>query len=209
VGNITTPQDLAEPGSILKYIQKVEDKPCYPMMRLEVGIKEDPLLSDRNISIPNLDPRRFDTLRYQYKNRFGIKQVGNGIGKAFLNVRKMDFPHDVTTPHCPATTICPRPYGRFVEESPFVLLHYVGSWEAYSFRTNDARNRSEIFWRKRTILSHSHEPITATWLEGFIQNVGKQRALRLLRHTGLPRCYNGSISHYKALIAAEENITMT
>jgi hypothetical protein len=211
VDNITTPNDLAEPGNILEYIQKAEEKPCYPMMKLEVGTKEDPSVRSRSISIPNLDPHRFDTLRYQYKNRFGNRGVGNLIGKAFLDVRKMDFPHNVISIHRPSTTICPPPHGGFVNGSPFLLLHYVGSWESFSFRTKDARNGSEReeFWRKRTKLSHSHEPNTATWLEGFIQNVGKQRASRLLRHAGLPRGYNGSVSHYDALIAAEEKAAMT
>jgi hypothetical protein len=36
---ITMPHDLAEPGGILEYIQNAEEKPCYPMMRLEVGPK--------------------------------------------------------------------------------------------------------------------------------------------------------------------------
>jgi hypothetical protein len=58
--------------------------------------------------------------------------------------------------------------------------------ESFSFRTNDVRNGTEreAFWRKRTKLSRIHEPITATWLEGFVQNVGQQRAWRLL-----PACW--------------------
>ena len=70
------------------------------MMRLEVGTKEDPSIFNRNVSMSNLDPRRFDTLRYQYKNRFGIKEVGNGIGKAFLDVGKIDFPYDPAELSC-------------------------------------------------------------------------------------------------------------
>ena len=181
------------------------------MMKLEVGTKEDPPVPSKSISIPNLDPQRFDTLRYQYKNRWGTKDVGNGIGKAFLNVRKLTFPCKVLTPHRPAMKLCPPPQGKFVEGSPFLLLHYVGSWESFSFRTNDARKGSgrEEFWRGRTKLSYIHEPITATWLEGFIQNVGEKRASRLLRHAGLPRGYNGSVSHYDALIVTEANAAMT
>jgi hypothetical protein len=211
VENSTTPTDLAEPGSILKYITEAEGKPCYPIQKLEVGTKEDPSLSSKNFTIPNLDPQRFDTLRYPYKNRFGDKRVGNLIGKAFLNVRSIEFPHRVISIHRPAMKICPPPQGGFVEGSPFLLLHYVGSWESFSFRTNDVRKGTEreAFWRKRTKLSRIHEPITATWLEGFVQNVGQQRAWRLLRHAGLPRGYNGSISRYDAFIAAEENAIMT
>ena len=207
VANMTTPTDLAKPGSILEYIQNADEKPCYPMMKLEVGTKEDPSVSNKNFSITNLDPQRFDTLRYQHKNRFGDKRVGNLIGKVFLNVRNLEFPHRVISIHRPATKICPPPQGGFVEGGPILLLHYVGSWESFSFRSNDVRKGSEReeFWRKRTKLSFIHEPITATWLEGFIQNVGNQRASRLLRHAGLPRGYNGSVSHYEALIAAEEN----
>jgi hypothetical protein len=105
--------------------------------------------------------------------------------------------------------ICPPPHKHIVDGSPFLLLHYVGSWEAYSFRTNDARNRNATFWRKRTKLSRIYEPMTATWLQGFIKDVGKQRASRLLRHAGLPRGYNGSTSNYNAIIMAGKNATMT
>jgi hypothetical protein len=150
-------------------------------------------------------------LWYQYESRFGFKEVGNANGKVFLNVQYIEFPYEVLTPHRPAMKICPPPYGRFVDGGQFLLLHYVGSWEAYSFRTNDARNgisKKEKFWRKRAKMSRIHEPITATWFDGFIQNVGTERASRLLRHTGLPRGYNGSVSRYEALIAAEEDVAM-
>ena len=204
VGNVTTPNDLAEPGCILNYIVQAEENLCYPMMRLEVGTKEDPPTL-RNISIPNLDPLRFDTLRYRYKNVKGMKKVGNGLGKMLHNSKYVEIPVTVLSPHRPAHMICPPAYGKRVRRSPFIILHYVGSWEAFTFR-NDPRSamlRTAEKWEYRGSLPRIFEPSTDTWLEGFIQDVGKQRAWKLLRHAGLPKGYNGSKSNYEAFHAAE------
>jgi hypothetical protein len=212
VENGTTPHDLAESGSILEFIQKSEGKPCYPMMKLEVGTKEDPSVSRRSISIPNLDPQRLDTLRYQYKNRWGTKDVGNGIGKAFLNVRKVKFPCKVLTPHRPVMNLCPPPQGKFVKESPFLLLHYVGSWESFSFRNSTMPGRVLVERSSgggernyRTSMSRLRK---RGWKALFRMWESSERR-RLLRHAGLPRGYNGSVLHcITALIAAEENATI-
>jgi hypothetical protein len=205
IGNVTTPNDLTEPGTVLNYIEQAEAKPCYPMMRLEVGTKEDPPTLT-TISIPNLDPLRFDTLRYRYKNVIGYKKVGNGNGKVFLNVQRVDFPNTVFTPHRPAMTICPVAIGDHVVQSPFLMLHYVGSWEAYNFRVNDSRKgaakRFDV-WKTRSMMSYHLQPKTETWMEGFIKNVSTPRAWRLLRLAGLPEGFNGSVSQYEALIANE------
>lgn len=202
-GNVTTtPHDLAEPGSIFNYIMQAEERLCYPMMRLEVGTKEDPHTL-RNISIPKLNPLRFDTLRYRYTSAWDWED--NGLGKMIINSKYVDPPLEVLSPHRPAHMICPPAFGTVVKESPFLILHYVGSWEAFSFR-NDPRSallRTFEKWEYRGNLTDIFEPTTDTWLEGFIQDVGKERAWRLLRHAGLPKGYNGSKSNYEAFHAAE------
>jgi Glycosyltransferase family 92 len=202
IGNITTPNDLVEPGCMLDYIEQADENLCYPMMRLEVGTKEDPPTL-RNISIPNLDPLRFDTLRYRYTSNWDWE--GNGLGKMFINSKYVDPPVEVLSPHRPAHMICPAAFGKVVQESPFIILHYVGSWEAFTFR-NDPRSamlRTAEKWEYRGNLTDIFEPNTDTWMEGFIRDVGKQRAWRLLRHAGLPDGYNGSKSNYEAFHATE------
>jgi hypothetical protein len=203
IGNVTSPNDLAEPGSILKYVKAEGESHCFPMRRLEVGTKENPSLL-RNSSLQQLDIRRLNTVRYRYRNRPGTG-VGNGNGKVFLNVQKVNFRKKVRTPHRPAPSICPGAFGRVVTDAPFMMLHYVGSWPAYSFRSNDPRfiSKTHQSWLKRSALSFRLQPKTETWLEGFINNVGAQRAWKVLRHAGLPDGYNSSISEYEAVIAAE------
>jgi hypothetical protein len=159
VENVTTPNDLTEPASILNYIVQADENLCYPMMRLEVGTKEDPLTL-RNISIPNLDPLRFDTLRYRYRNVIGMRKVGNGFGKMLHNSKYVDPPVEVLTPHRPAHMICRPAFGKIVRKSPFLILHYVGSWEAFSFR-NDPRSamlRTEEKWELRGSIRASLSP---------------------------------------------------
>ena len=112
----------------------------------------------------------------------------------------------VHTPHRPAEQMCPRAYSQIANEGPFFVLHYAGSWAAYSFRNNDPRigvKKTKEDWQNRTSLSHYLEIITETWLDGFVRNVTKDRAWRLLRHAGLPEGYNGSTTGYEAFIAAE------
>jgi hypothetical protein len=195
IGNSTTPSDLFVPGTIYNYLQKMEPVICHSMIRLEVGTKEHSEFHSlynesaalMNISISNLKPHQFDTLRYKYRNRNGGKIVGNGLGKVFLNVQNITFPWKVETPHRPVKHLCQGAYGVKYEKGPFLIYHYVGSWEAYSFRRSDARLhlRNWTTWKARSERSLHFIPKVHRWIEGFIMNVGKNRAYRLLQNAGL------------------------
>ena len=134
-----------------------------------------------------------------------MRKVGNGMGKMLHNSKYVNPPVEVLTPHRPAHMICRAAFGKIVWKSPFLIHHYVGSWEAFSFR-NDPRSamiRTPEIWESRGKIPRIFEPNTDTWLEGFIKDVGNERAWRLLRHAGLPHGYNGSKSNYEAFHAAE------
>jgi hypothetical protein len=206
-GNVTLPSDLSESGVILKVLQQVEHKICFSMIRIHVGTKESTVLNQT--AIPNLQPERLDTLRYLYKNHHGGRKVGNGLGKVFLNVQNVTFPINVPSPHRPVRHLCPAaPGNKESEYGPFYILHYIGSWEAYNFRSQDARigtYRTWGIWQERSNRSVTWMPKSEKWLEGFVQDVGIDRAWKLLRHAGLPDGYNMSTTGYESFLAWEES----
>jgi hypothetical protein len=206
-GNITLPSDLSEPGVILTLLKQIEQKICFSMVRIDVGSKESTHLNQT--LIPNLQPQRLDTLRYLYKNRHGGRKVGNGLGKVFLNVQNITFPIDVPSPHRPIKQLCPgAPGNKDSEEGPFYILHYIASWEAYNFRSQDARigtYRTWEIWHDRSKRSVIWMSKSERWLEGLVQDVGIHRAWKLLRHAGLPNGYNMSTTGYEKFLSEEES----
>ncbi|KAI2506933.1 hypothetical protein MHU86_7525 [Fragilaria crotonensis] len=186
----TSPQDMSELGSILRYLKEFGEDKGLSMKRILVGSLEIPSLM--NESHP-FDPRRFDTLRY----RFRAKNVNklNGQGKCMLNVQKISsFPVRVRNPHRPVLEICPGAKGERLVRNPFFLHHFIGSWEAYSYR-DDGRRGSEKTYKayvERAQQSGVYENKISHWMPAFVENVGKVRARVLLQNAGLDPEYNAS-----------------
>ena len=82
---------------------------------------------------------------------------------------------------CPSEMIGPRAY----VDSLFRVNHYLGSWEAYKERNDIRRSRDVFNYRAKTgtgLPSYDIRP----WLEDFINHVGKENAIRLLKGIGEP-----------------------
>jgi hypothetical protein len=191
-------------GSILAYIHRREEETnkkidCFEVARYLMGTSEIPEQEILNslpdaISLENtiVDPWRFDTLRYRFGNSHRNKE--NGLGKAIINVQSLapHFPLVVRSVHRPIVEVCGSPFPKDTISSPFRINHYLGSWEAYSFRDDSRKGGERSFqaWQfKGTNSDMERNDIAATWLKGFLADVGADKARRLLKYAGLPRTY--------------------
>ena len=139
------------------------------------------------------DPRRFDTLRYRYRTKYGHKF--NGYGKCMLNVQKIaSFPVKVRNPHRPVFEVCPGPKGDHLLTVPFLLHHFIGSWEAYSYRDDGRRGKEKTYaaYVERAQQSDVYENKMSHWMPAFVETVGEVRATILLQNAGLDPEYNAS-----------------
>lgn len=197
-GAATTSSSVAQqPGSILRTLQESGETKCSPMARVLVGNMETPGLAVANnqssSSHPPLDPRRFDTLRFRHRGRLGDKI--HGFGKVVLNVAQItQFPIAVPNPHRPSYELCPMPRGDYLDTAPFVLHHYLGTWEAYSYRDDSRRGQEKSYeaYQKRADQSFEYVDTATSWMSGFLEHVGWDRGMRLLEHAGLDPDYNAS-----------------
>jgi hypothetical protein len=201
-GNLATSAiDMSKQGAIFEYLTSYSERNCIAMPRVLVGNQETP--SIMNESHP-LNPNRFDTLRFRYRGFFTAKE--NGIGKCMLNVQQIaTLPIIVINPHRPVLEICPPPQGSIFLSSPFYLNHFVGSWEAYSYR-DDSRKGREKSYEAYTIKSRHnriYEVNILPWMGAFMEQVGLERGKLLLKDSGLDSNYNAShkIKEWKQVIS--------
>ena len=131
-----------------------------------------------------------DTIRYRYH---GIRDnyEHQYHSKPIIDLTKLDLedipdrivknvhrplPH----PHCPASFIDDK-------DSIFRINHYVGSWESYSFR-QDSRGLEEMkrMYRIKSIIAGGGKEDTITsWIDGFLESVGYNTAIKLLNGAGV------------------------
>ena len=186
----TSPCDMSEAGSILRYLKGYGEPNCVVMNRALVGNREAPTLMNETHPF---DPRRFDTIRYRWRLPFGARL--NGFGKCMMNVQKIpSFPVTVRNPHRPVFEICPGAKGDHLLHRPFYLNHYIGSWEAYSYRDDGRRGgiRSHEAYLERAQQGTVYDDNLSPWLPAFLASVGIARATILLENAGLDPNYNAS-----------------
>ena len=203
---VTGLDDLHQPGSILRYIlegqkQGVFTEDCIVLPRVLFGAVHnetdtDPSVLPRGLNLD--DPARLDTLRFRRHGFFMDKD--NGLGKPIIDASRIGplIPLRIRNPHRIVFQICGSPYpGDTVKKSPFRVNHYLGSWEQYSFRDDSRKgaDRSREAWEFRAHKAAERDHVTHTWLEGFVQSVGPEKATRVLQGTGLPRNYTNQHNH--------------
>ena len=190
----TAPENMSEAGTVLRYLNDYGEDKCVTMPRVLVGSKETPGLM--NETTHPFDARRFDTLRFRFRGSVGDKD--NGFGKSLLNVQKIsNFPVIVRNPHRPVFEVCTGVYGGHVSASPFYLNHFIGTWEAYSYRDDSRRGQEKNYEtykaRATGVKQNKHyENKLSQWMPAFCQDVGQERATALLRNAGLDPSYNAS-----------------
>jgi hypothetical protein len=203
--DLKTPSDMSKPGAVLEFLEKAQTKGsqdptsndiCHSIPRLLFGTKE---LSEDELasSVPQgvtVDPSRLDTLRWRYRYP-DTAIVHNGPGKTIIDVSRLGpyVPFEVQNPHRPLVALCIMG-SRYndTKSSPFRVNHYLGSWEAFSFR-DDARKggqRSKEIWEFHSNCSTvKRSDEAATWLVGFRNHVGVDKANAVLNEAGIPKSY--------------------
>ncbi|CAB9498033.1 expressed unknown protein [Seminavis robusta] len=180
-----------EPGSVLNMIQQIVNKnatnvayPCITMLRVLFGSIETKE-TDWNVPMPEEYERKsFETFRWRNHGNPLNKKL-HGHPKVLVDMsrvpRKYLTKDIVYSIHRPFQTICrgqgESDYGDF-NKYPITANHYLGSWDRYNAR-NDARRSRELYDEKARVNSGQDQWVEG-WLDGFIKNVGKKRAARLL-----------------------------
>jgi hypothetical protein len=195
------PPTTAEAGQMITYLQHEAaagldyyQKPCIGVPRLQFGTAES-TAAERNERAPNnvVDPLQLDTLRWR-KHALRNDFVKNALGKVILDVSRLPEVHTLpyfTSLHRPIKTICPAPWSN-EWESGFRLHHYLGSWEAYSFRDDSRRGgeRSREQWEyKATSNAEQTDDVIRPWVQGFVATHGQEQARHLLADAGVPPNY--------------------
>lgn len=141
-----------------------------------------------------IDPVKFDTLRFRHRESPRTKLTADGKAKSIIDVSKLtekDYATAGHNMHRPIQSVCPSDRKIKYNDLPLGIHHYLGSWEAYSFR-DDARDgqRQHNFeaWNKKAF-KHEGGPDDQIrpWISGFANQVGAETARRLLQDAGLPK----------------------
>ena len=157
--------------------------PSYSMPRLYHSTKESSSEVLAKADLPQeFNPLHFDTLRYFHHAEKGAFPW-NRYGKSMFDVSRIPFEHLRPTIHEHQGVGYFDDYDSiFYSQSLLRVNHYLGSWEAYQ-RPGDDRRTKDDFKRKARINDGvTHD--TQLWLRAFIENIGIEKATRLLHGVG-------------------------
>lgn len=169
---------------LLEKLVSEDSSPCLTFPRLLVGSLENSTCPKEG-QYPSIPPdfQQLDTLRFFQHARPGDFSQSK-YGKVLIDLSRIDnsiiatqIPRNIHRPYVP---LCGHPVVDF-GSSPFVIHHYIGTWERYSGRSQDERrNRDE--WKQRayyfsTNKSEVYNHVTCQarmfgWMQRFIQLVG-------------------------------------
>ena len=170
--------------------------PCITMPRLRYGSFESSQPDDTDyLLVPSgFSKQDFVTLRYRWHEIKGNYAFGKTmIDISRIPMEKLEEQAEATNVHSPLTHYCPRQvqwYSPQYVTSLFKVNHYLGSFEAYTYR-NDVRvalRKSMV--RYNELASHAHHSMDSSsegllqWLQEFIQDVGRTNAEKLLAGAG-------------------------
>jgi len=167
----------------------VESKPKNP------NKQQQQLLTSSSINVT-----KFDTLRYRKHMRRSVTHTHatNGWGKTLIDVSRVqwsDFPtpHQAfqtnpyyMTVHDPLPKVCPKPFVKD-ENTLLRINHYVGSWEAFSYRS-DARiteGRGKTNWEDKAKRADEDDDNIRPWINGYLEEYGTKEAQERLKQTGI------------------------
>lgn len=203
--NVSIPKDLQQPSTVIHFLQDIIDRdshlrtkanyPCVSMPRLLFGSVEDKQIEEKEENIQARLPAgllnnatlslQLETLRWKYHTNYTDKDR-NAQPKVIIDVSKVPLTDEMFKPkpfsiHRPSKRLCRRIdqldfYA--VDKFPLSLNHYLGTWERYMAR-NDTR-RSERAYKFKASVHDGKDGWIASWIEGFVQRVGLNRAIKLL-----------------------------
>jgi hypothetical protein len=210
---------MREPGSVLKVLNTVQTiveplfkltnisltehhmTPCVTTYRMRYGAVESTEKELRR-GVPDfVDPKRFETLRWRHYTPANVHLPQ--VGKSLLDVSKisdLENKHYVDRPLTPFSPhkllpMCSHPY---LHKNAFIRVnHYIGSWEYYSFRSNDGRqgaSKNRARWESDSAVQggKSGDEIRP-WIDGFVGVFGESESMYLLEGSGLDENYTATI----------------
>ena len=153
----------------------------------------------------NNDNIQLDTFRYNY-----LSPGGNGQPKSIINVG-LKGPRNFNgawQPHFLMSELCRREEKtrsrrakHAVTDTNLEILHYLGSWQSYSYRDNDARKGSHIknrqVWIETSDKTNGEKSsVIHPWLHGFTKLVGgEENAKYLLKDAGYIPSDHTNVAH--------------
>jgi hypothetical protein len=136
------------------------------------------------------DYKVFQSLRWRH--RTAVNDTNNNLkGKAMMDITRLPVNHKLPSlfeVHQPIASTCPPPLLHSLLNAPLIIHHYLGSWDWYSYRRNDARighEKTATAWQQRSALRDGGmNDELCGWLYGFIEWIGMNNARMLLRGAG-------------------------
>jgi hypothetical protein len=188
------PKNLSQASTVMEVLQGVlsdtrlrrqANFPCISMPRLLFGSVEDEMPARVHNHMLGFNANRLETLRWKYHTSYNDTER-NAQPKVIIDVSQSPrndemFQRKPFSIHRPSKALCRRidqldfkTPGRF----PLSVNHYLGTWERYYAR-NDTRRSARAYNFKANVSDARDEWITS-WVLGFMERVGSQRAMDLL-----------------------------
>jgi hypothetical protein len=177
--------------SAINALRRLNDaivSPCYTMPRLLYGALENVTCPDAMDCIAlakeHFQYSDMSTLRFHQHAPKGDFKFSK-FGKVIMNLSSNAIPEELIRKevprniHRPWKEVCGPGVVNFYN-SLFYVNHYIGSWERYSFRSDERRDRKE--WEVRAFLTMgtSCDKRMHEWLTSFVDQVGPWKARFLL-----------------------------
>lgn len=187
-------------GSIMNFLKSEVQRPgsnytnatCISIPRLLFGAMESNT-TEVNYKVPlGIDAKKIQTLRFRkhFRRSIAWNSALNGWSKVIVDVSKIrweDLPtvddafrtaSNMLSIHQPLPNLCPRPFIQD-HETLFRINHYLGSWEDFSARSQDARSsngRNYDFWHRKATIAAETDDNIRDWISGFVDENGMEFA---------------------------------
>ena len=182
--NITFMDLVTSPAN--QHLNDKTNTSCIPMQRLQMSVQDWNTTSDTgdawNLSL-------FMTYRYRHTQHPHAKGKQPLASKSIVDVSSIpwtEFRDGNHNPHRPVKTVCPKRYAAQRNgDSPYVVHHYVGSWEQFSFRQDSRQTRTMERYQRLNYTRQYYNHHATFWLPQFAKQVGGvKRARELLNGIG-------------------------
>ena len=148
--NLTAPP-ITQSGSVMSFLKEELQRPghnlttpCVQMPRIRFGSQESEAESLKRHVPVGFNASKFQTLRWR-KHALSDNYFANRISKTMIDLSRVAWSDlvPVDSIHMPIRSMCgQRRLHIRKEEQVFVINHYLGTWEQYSYR-DDSRTGKE------------------------------------------------------------------
>lgn len=172
------------------FARELPYSPCVSMPRLFFGTKESTLREVQNLVPDGFNASEFLTFNRRYTpNPQDIRT--NRAGKAMMDVSRVD-PYELQpvniNPHVPLKSVCGKDSLWIQNKNAlFVVHHYVGTFEQWSFRQDPRKTPNGTRSREQFHLlsfDKNADDNIRPWLRGLIGELGFNRTRQLLQGVG-------------------------